>query len=128
VFALLALTLLIGFVGILNTLLLSIIERTREIGLLRAVGTTRSQLARMISWEAVIVSVFGAALGALLGVFFGWAVVASLQADDVEIILSIPITWLAASLIAAGVAGIIASVYPARRASRLNVLEAIAYE
>jgi putative ABC transport system permease protein len=128
VFALLALTLLIGFVGILNTLLLSIVERTREIGLLRAIGTTRRQLAMMVSWEALIVTVFGAVLGLALGIFFGWAVVASLQADDVEIILAIPGGWLTAALAAAGVAGIVASVYPAWRASRLNVLEAIAYE
>ncbi len=128
VFALLALTLLIGFVGILNTLLLSIIERTREIGLLRAVGTTRSQLSAMISWEAVIVSVFGAALGVALGIFFGWAVIASLQADDVEILLSIPQSWLGMTVLAAALAGIVASVYPAFRASRLNVLDAIAYE
>lgn len=128
VFALLALTLVIGFVGILNTLLLSIIERTREIGLLRAVGTTRRQLSRMVTWEAVIVAVFGAGLGLVLGVFFGWAVIASLQADDVEIVLSIPETWLAMAVGAAAVAGIVAAVYPARRASRLNVLEAIAYE
>lgn len=128
VFALLALTLIIGFVGILNTLLLSIIERTREIGLLRAVGTTRSQLSRMVTWEAVIVAVFGAVLGLALGIFFGWAVVASLQADDVEIVLSIPTGWLAAAVATAAVAGIVAAVYPARRASRLNVLEAIAYE
>ncbi len=128
VFALLALTLLIGFVGILNTLLLSIIERTREIGLLRAVGTTRSQLSAMISWEAVIVSVFGASLGVALGIFFGWAVIASLQADDVEILLSIPQSWLGTTVLAAALAGIVASVYPAFRASRLNVLDAIAYE
>ncbi len=128
VFALLALTLVIGFVGILNTLLLSIIERTREIGLLRAVGTTRRQLSRMVTWEAVIVAVFGALLGLALGVFFGWAVIASLQADDVEIVLSIPETWLVIAVSAAALAGIIAAVYPARRASRLNVLEAIAYE
>ena len=128
VFALLALTLLIGFVGILNTLLLSIIERTREIGLLRAVGTTRRQLSRMVTWEAVIVAVFGAVLGLTLGVFFGWAVITSLQADDVEILLSIPGTWLAAAVAVAAVSGVVAAVYPARRASRLNVLAAIAYE
>lgn len=128
VFALLALTLVIGFVGILNTLLLSIIERTREIGLLRAVGTTRGQLSRMVTWEAVIVAVFGALLGLALGVFFGWAVIASLRADDVEIILSIPESWLAIAVFAAAMAGIVAAVYPARRASRLNVLEAISYE
>jgi putative ABC transport system permease protein len=128
VFALLALTLLIGFVGILNTLLLSIIERTREIGLLRAVGTTRRQLSAMISWEAVIVSVFGAVLGVALGIFFGWAVIASLQADDVEIILAVPGRWLGTALAAAAIAGVVASVYPAWRASRLNVLDAIAYE
>jgi putative ABC transport system permease protein len=127
VFALLALTLLIGFVGILNTLLLSIIERTREIGLLRAVGTTRRQLSAMITWEAVIVAVFGALLGIGLGIFFGWAVVSSLQRDS-ELVLSIPALSLATAVMVAAVAGIFAAVYPGWRASRLNVLAAIAYE
>lgn len=127
VFALLALTLLIGFFGILNTLLLSIIERTREIGLLRAVGTTRAQLEAMVTWESVMVAVFGAVLGVLLGVFFGWAIVTALQQDD-ELVLSIPYAWLSIALVAAAVAGVIAAVYPAWRASRLNVLAAIAYE
>lgn len=127
VFALLALTLLIGFIGILNTLLLAIIERTREIGLLRAVGTTRGQVSAMVTGESVIVTLIGAALGLGLGVFFGWAVVTSLQADS-ALVLSIPERWLAAAVATAATAGVVAAVYPARRASRLNVLEAIAYE
>lgn len=127
VFAMLGLTLLIGFFGILNTLLLSVIERTREIGLLRAVGTTRNQLRMMVTWEAVIVAVFGALVGITLGIFFGWAIVASLGRDS-ELVLSIPVGWLAVALGVAAVAGVVAAVYPAWRASRLNVLAAIAYE
>jgi putative ABC transport system permease protein len=127
VFALLGLTLLIGFFGILNTLLLSIIERTREIGLLRAVGTTRSQLSNMVTWEAVIVAVFGSVLGIILGIFFGWALISALQRDS-ELVLAIPAGPLALSVVVAAVAGVIAAVYPAWRASRLNVLAAIAYE
>jgi putative ABC transport system permease protein len=127
VFALLALTLVIGFVGILNTLLLSIIERRREIGLLRAVGTTRRQLARMVTWESVIVAVFGATLGIALGIFFGWAVITTLQQDS-ELILTIPWGLMAVSVTAAAVAGVVAAVYPAWRGAKLNVVEAIAYE
>ncbi len=127
VFALLGLTLLIGFFGILNTLLLSIIERTREIGLLRAVGTTRRQLASMVTWEAVIVAVFGSTLGIVLGIFFGWALITALQQDS-ELVLSIPAGALAASVAVAALAGVVAAAYPAWRASRLNVLAAIAYE
>jgi putative ABC transport system permease protein len=127
VFALLGLTLLIGFFGILNTLLLSIIERTREIGLLRAVGTTRSQLSGMVTWEAVIVAVFGSVLGILLGIFFGWALITALQ-RDAELVLSIPFGAMALSVLVAALAGVVAAVYPAWRASRMNVLAAIAYE
>ncbi len=127
VFALLGLTLLIGFFGILNTLLLSIIERTREIGLLRAVGTTRRQLSAMVTWEAVIVAVFGSMLGIVLGIFFGWALITALQQDS-ELVLSIPAGAMFASVVVAALAGVVAAVYPAWRASRLNVLAAIAYE
>ncbi len=127
VFALLGLTLLIGFFGILNTLLLAIIERTREIGLLRAVGTTRRQLSAMVTWEAVIVAVFGSLLGIALGIFFGWALITAIQQDS-ELLLSIPVLALTLSVIVAALAGVVAAVYPAWRASRLNVLAAIAYE
>lgn len=127
IFALLTLALVIGFVGIVNTLLLSVYERTREIGLLRAVGTTRRQLRRMITWEAVIISVFGAVVGLAVGILFGWAVVTALG-EDSQLVFTIPGFRIGAAVVAAGVAGVLAAIYPARRAAKLNVLRAIAYE
>ncbi len=127
IYALLTLALVIGFVGIINTLLLSVYERTREIGLLRAVGTTRRQLRRMITWEAVIISVFGAVIGLAVGILFGWAVVTALG-EDSQLVFTIPGIRIGLAVVAAGVAGVFAAIYPARRAAKLNVLEAIAYE
>lgn len=127
IFALLALALVIGFVGIMNTLLLSVYERTREIGLLRAIGTTRRQMRRMVTWESVVIAVFGAVVGTATGVIFGWAVVVALG-DGSELVLRIPIGQLTLGVLGAATAGVIAAIYPARRASRMNILEAIAYE
>ena len=126
IFVMLLLSVLIALLGITNTLSLSIIERTREIGLLRAVGMSRKQVRRMIRWESVIISVFGAVLGILLGILFGWAVVKALSEQGLLFVL--PGGQLIGALFAAGVAGIVAAVLPAWRASRLNVLDAIAYE
>ncbi len=126
IFVLLLLSVLIALLGITNTLSLSIIERTREIGLLRAVGMSRKQVRRMVRWESVIISVFGAALGISLGIVFGWAVVRALAEQGLRFVL--PAGELIGAVFAAGVAGIVAAVVPAWRASRLNVLEAIAYE
>lgn len=127
IFALLGLALVIGFFGIANTLLLSVFERTREIGLLRAVGATRRQVRRMVTWEAVIIALFGAVLGVAIGLVFGWAIVSSLSTDT-DIVLAVPVVRLAATVAAAGAAGIVAAVVPARRAAGMNVLAAIAYE
>jgi putative ABC transport system permease protein len=126
IFVLLLLSVFIALLGITNTLSLSIIERTREIGLLRAVGMSRRQVRRMIRWESVIISVFGAVLGVVLGVLFGWAVVQALS--DQGLLFVLPAGQLIGALFAAGVAGVVAAILPAWRASRLNVLEAIAYE
>jgi putative ABC transport system permease protein len=118
---------LIAVLGIVNTLTLSVYERTREIGLLRAVGMTRPQVRKMIRWEAVITSVFGAILGIVMGIFFGWAVIRALR-DQGFGAFSIPVSQIVISLVLAGVAGMIAAIWPARKAARLNVLEAISYE
>ncbi|MGH2651370.1 MAG: ABC transporter permease, partial [Actinomycetota bacterium] len=125
--ALLGLAILIALFGIVNTLSLSIFERTRELGLLRAVGMTRRQVRSMIRWESVIIAVLGAVLGVVIGVLFGWAIQQALVDTGVTR-LAIPPVQLAIYVVIAGVAGVLAAITPARRAARLNVLEAIAYE
>ena len=123
----LGLSLVIALIGIANTLGLAVFERTREIGLVRAVGMTRRQLRRMIRWEAVIVAVFGALLGLALGVIFGVAISIAIPSSVISTV-AVPWGTLVFYLIVAGFSGMIAALFPAIRASRLNVLEAIAYE
>jgi putative ABC transport system permease protein len=125
--ALLGLAILIALFGIVNTLALSIFERTREIGLLRAVGMARRQVRTMIRWESVIIAVFGAVLGMAVGIFFGWAMVQALKDQGITS-LTIPGGQLVIYVVLAGVAGVLAAILPARRAARLNVLEAISSE
>jgi putative ABC transport system permease protein len=125
--ALLAMAILIALFGIVNTLGLSIFERTRELGLLRAIGMGRKQVRWMIRWESVIISVIGAILGIAIGVFFGWALRQALASEGVSE-LSIPIGQLLIYLVFAALAGVLAAIWPARRAARLDVLTAIAYE
>ena len=124
-YALLAVSVLIGTLGVIGTLLLSVVERTREIGLLRAIGMSRRQVRRMIRGEAIIIAVFGGILGTVIGIVFGVSVV---WASGEELRLSMPVAQLALWLAVAALLGILAATYPARRASRLDVLEAIAYE
>ena len=124
---LLSLALVIALLGIANTLALSIVERTREIGLLRAVGMTRRHVRKMVRREAMIIAVFGAILGVLIGSAIGFGVVTSL-ADDGLGSFSLPAGQLVIWLIVAAVAGLIASLGPARKAARLDVLKAISYE
>ncbi len=124
---LLVLAVLIALFGITNTLVLSVTERTREIGLLRAVGMSRWQVRRMVLWEAVVVAVLGGLLGAAVGLFFGIIVVAALGTFGITE-LSIPIGQIVFLVLFAAVVGVIAAIFPARRAARLNILEAIAYE
>jgi putative ABC transport system permease protein len=125
--ALLALAVIIGLVGIANTLSLSILERTREIGLLRAVGMTRRQARSVIRWEAAITAVMGALLGVALGVAFGGAVVAALRDSGIGT-FTVPIVQLAAYVVIVSLAGVVAAMPPARRAARLDVLQAVATE
>jgi putative ABC transport system permease protein len=124
IYALLALAIIVSLFGIVNTLVLSISERTRELGMLRAIGTSRKQVKRIIRWEAVITALIGGVLGVIMGVVL--AVLFTQPLDDFT--LSIPVPSLIIVLILAGVAGVGASVLPARRAAKLDVLEALAYE
>ena len=119
------LAVIIALIGIANTLALSVFERTRELGLLRAVGMTRRQVRTMIRLEAALVAIFGAALGVAVGVLFGWAAVLALPATVTET-LAVPVSRIAILVAVAGVAGLLAAWGPARRAGRLNVLDAIA--
>ncbi|WP_409333120.1 ABC transporter permease [Trujillonella humicola] len=123
--AMLVLSVVIAALGIVNTLAMSVIERTREIGLLRAVGLGRTQLRRMIRLEAVVISVYGAALGLVLGTLFGVALSRSLAGQGITE-LSVPLPRMAVFLLVAAVIGVLAAVGPARRAARLQVLDAIA--
>ena len=125
--ALLGLAILIAVIGIVNTLALSIYERTREIGLLRAVGMSRRQVRAMIRWESIIIAVFGALLGTAVGVFFGWAMVHALKSQGIEV-LSIPGVQLLIYILVAALIGVVAALRPARRAAKLDVLQAISYE
>lgn len=124
---LLALALLIAVLGIANTLALSVVERTREIGLLRAVGMTRGQVRRMVAGESVVTALFGAVVGASTGLAVGWVVVTAL-ADDGLGTLSVPVVQTVAWLALSAVAGVVAAALPARTAARLDVLRAISYE
>ncbi len=120
-----ALAVIIALIGIANTLALSVFERTRELGLIRAVGMTRRQLRRMVRLEAALVATFGSTIGVGLGLVFGSGVVAALPASFASGI-SVPVSQIAVLMLVAGVAGVIAAWFPARRAGRLDVLEAIA--
>jgi putative ABC transport system permease protein len=124
IYGLLALSVLIAFAGIINTLALSVIERTREIGLLRAVGMTRRQVAGMILLESLVIALFGAVLGIAVGSLFGWAILPPL-ADQGLTDFSYPFLTVVIFLFLGGLAGIAAGFFPGLRAAKLNVLQAI---
>jgi putative ABC transport system permease protein len=125
VYALLALAVIIALIGIVNTLMLSVFERTHEIGLLRAVGMKRRQIRAMIRSEAVILAVFGALIGIVVGTLLGLALVSSLHSQGITS-TSVPWSNLVVFLVLAGLLGLLAASWPARRAARLDVLAAIA--
>lgn len=123
--AMLVLSIVIAVLGIVNTLALSVVERTREIGLLRAVGMGRRQLRRMVRLESVVISVYGATLGLCLGIVFGSALTRSLRDQGIGV-LRVPVVELLVFLVLAGLVGVLAALAPARRAAKLRVLDAIA--
>ena len=124
VYALLALAIVIALLGIGNTLALSIVERTHEIGLLRAVGMTRSQLRGTIRWESVIIAIQGTLVGLVLGLFLGWALMVALADEGLDVV-DIPWTTLAVVVVLAGLAGMLAAALPSRRAAKLDILRAV---
>jgi putative ABC transport system permease protein len=126
IYALLGVSVLISLFGIVNTLLLSVYERTREIGMLRAIGMTRRQLRRTIRFESAITAVIGSLLGLVVGVAFGWVVTKGLSSQG--LVFAIPWGTLIACLVVAAIVGILAGAWPAWRASRMRVLDALSYE
>jgi putative ABC transport system permease protein len=125
-FALLALSVIVSLVGIVNTLVLTVFERTREIGMLRAVGMTRRQVRMMIRYESIVTSLMGAALGIAVGTFLALLITHALKSQG--IVFAFPWVQMGYFVVAAIIIGILAAVLPARRAARLNVLEALQYE
>jgi putative ABC transport system permease protein len=125
-YALLGLSVIVSLFGVINTLVLSVVERTREIGMLRAIGMNRRQVRRMIRHESIVTALIGAALGIAIGIFL--AALTSLALSDYGIVFAIPFGSLAAFVAVAILAGSLAAILPARRASRLNVLKALQYE
>jgi putative ABC transport system permease protein len=125
-YVLLALAILISLFGIVNTLMLAIHERTRELGMLRAIGTSRKQVRQIVRYEAVITALIGAVLGVVLGAIF--AVLVTIPLRDQGFTISIPVASLILLLVLAAIFGVLGAIGPARRASRLDVLEALAYE
>jgi putative ABC transport system permease protein len=126
IYVLLALSVIVSLFGIVNTLALAIHERTRELGMLRAIGTSRAQVRRIVRYESVITALIGAVIGAVLGVCFALVISRPLESEGFS--LSFPVGTILVLLVLSGVAGVLAAIGPARRASRLDVLEALAYE
>ncbi len=125
-YVLLAMSVIISLFGIVNTLALSIFERTREIGMLRAIGTSRRQLRRTIRYESVMTAIIGGVLGIAIGILFAWLVSQGLA--DQGIVFAVPWGQIVVALVVAAIVGVVAATWPARRAARLNILEALHYE
>ena len=125
-YGLLAMSVIISIFGIVNTLVLSVHERTREIGMLRAIGATRRQLRQMVRYESVITAVIGGVLGTLVGVAMAYVIVT--QMGEGNLVFSLPWLQLGVFLALAVVVGVVAAVLPARRAAGTRILEAIQYQ
>ncbi|HET6830095.1 MAG TPA: FtsX-like permease family protein [Solirubrobacterales bacterium] len=126
IYVLLALSVIVSLFGVVNTLVLTIYERTREIGMLRAIGASRSQIRRMVRYESLITALIGALIGAVIGLGIAIAAVEALK--DEGLVLAVPVVGIIVVLIVAGIAGIVAGIWPARRASKIEVMEALQYE
>jgi len=125
-YVLLLLSVIVSLFGIVNTLVLTVFERTREIGMLRAVGMTRRQTRSMIRHESIVTALIGGVLGMAVGVFLALLVTHALSSEG--IVFAVPWTSLVIFVVATILVGVLASIFPARRAARLNVLEALQYE
>jgi putative ABC transport system permease protein len=128
IYVMLALAVIIAVLGIINTLVLSVVERTRELGLLRAIGMIRRQVRRMIRGESVVIALFGALLGLGVGTGFGVALTKAVLTSSQGGVISVPIVSLVVFLVLATVFGVLAAVWPARRAAKTNVLAALQFE
>ncbi|MGP4003952.1 ABC transporter permease [Streptomyces sp. 8N706] len=127
-YGLLAMAVLIAVLGVVNTLAMSVFERKHEIGMLRAIGLDRAKVKRMVRLESVVISLFGAVLGIGLGIFLAWAAGRSIAANVSTYSMRIPFDRIAVFLVMAALVGVLAALWPARRAARLNALEAIKAE
>ena len=125
-YALLGLSVIVSLFGVINTLVLSVFERTRELGMLRAIGMTRRQVRRMIRHESIVTALIGAALGIAVGMFL--AVLTTTALSQYGVVFAVPYGTLVVFVGIAILAGMLAAILPARRASRLNILEALQYE
>ena len=126
IYVLLTLSVILSLVGVVNTLVLTVLERKRELGMLRAIGASRSQVRRMVRYESLITAMIGAIVGSVIGVAVAVAAVKALEGEG--LILSFPVVGILAVLVLAGIAGVLAGIWPARRASRIEVMEALQYE
>jgi putative ABC transport system permease protein len=128
VYGLLAMAVIVAVLGVINTLAMSVFERSQEIGMLRAIGLDRKGVKRMVRLESLVISLFGGVLGIGLGVFFGWAAGELIGAKMSTYALVIPWARMALFLLLAGTVGVLAALWPARRAAKLNMLSAIKSE
>jgi putative ABC transport system permease protein len=127
-YGLLAMAVIVAVLGVINTLAMSVFERSQEIGMLRAIGLDRKGIKRMVRLESLVISLFGGVLGIGLGVFFGWAAGELLGSTMTTYELVLPWARMGFFLLLAAAVGVLAALWPARRAARLNMLSAIKSE